>query len=127
MFHALLKRATMSNPTISFANSLDVSVTIYDSFSDQDKSNYFGTLTLLTTVPASSTASVQLTHPTSVLIVSNAATNVPLARLIYSPVLTTSTFDMGQADVNAMTQTTDFIAFITKNQTDPLTMAFRSL
>ena len=117
----------MSNPTISFANSLDVSVTVYDSFGDQDKSNYFGTLTLLATVPASSTASVQLTHPTSVLIVSNAATNVPRARPIYSPVLTTSTFGVGQADVNAMAQTTDFIAFITKNQTDPLRMAFRSL
>ena len=117
----------MSASTVSFANSLNFSVTVYDSFSNQDKTNYFGTLTWLATVPANTTASVQLIHPTSVLIVSNATTNVPLARLICSPELSTGPLGVVQADVNAMAQTMEFIAFISNNQKDPLTLAFKTL
>lgn len=117
----------MSAPIVSFANSLGFSVTVYDSFSNQDKTNYFGTLTSLATVPANTTASVQLIHPTSVLIVSNAATNLPLARLIYSPVLSTGPLGVAQADIDAMTQTMNFITFITNNQNDSLALAFKAL
>ncbi|KAK6544757.1 hypothetical protein TWF694_001440 [Orbilia ellipsospora] len=117
----------MSAPTISFANSLDFSVTVYDSFSDQDKNNYFGTLTSIATIPAKSTASVHLKHPTSVLIVSNATSNSPLARLIYLQNVSTGTFGIGQADVTAMAQTMDFITFITNNKNDPLALAFQAI
>ncbi|KAH8646928.1 hypothetical protein BGZ60DRAFT_391600 [Tricladium varicosporioides] len=117
----------MSVPIVSFANSLEFSVTVYDSFSNQDKTNYFGTLTSLATVLAKTTASVQLIHPTSALIVSNATTNVPLARRIYSPALSTGPLSVAQADVDAMTQTMNFITFITSNQNDPLALAFKAL
>ncbi|KAI0164187.1 hypothetical protein GGR57DRAFT_278224 [Xylariaceae sp. FL1272] len=117
----------MSATTVSFANSLGFSVTVYDSFSNEDNANYFGTLTLLATVPANTTASVQLIHPATVLIVSNATTNVPLARRIYLSGLSTGPLSVGQADVNAMAQTMEFITFISNNQNDPLTLAFRAL
>ncbi|KAI5462757.1 hypothetical protein BGZ63DRAFT_422176 [Mariannaea sp. PMI_226] len=117
----------MPAPTISFANRLDFTVTVYDSFSTQDKTNYFGTLTSIATVPANTTASVQLIHSTSVLIVSNATSNSPLARLIYLPEVSTGPFGVGPADVNAMAQTMNFITFITDNKNDPLTLAFKDL
>ncbi|TDZ36427.1 hypothetical protein C8035_v001765 [Colletotrichum spinosum] len=117
----------MSAPTPSIANDLDFSVTIYDSFSAQDRTNYFGTLTALATVPAHTTASVQLLHPVSVLIVSNATSNSPLTRLMYLSEVSTGPFGVGQADVKAMAQTMSFITFIINNKTDPLTLAFRDL
>ncbi|KAF4452849.1 s-layer domain [Fusarium albosuccineum] len=117
----------MSAPAVSFANNLDFSVTVYDSFSTQDQTNYFGTLTSLATVPAKTTASVQLIHSTSVLIASNATTNYPLARLIYIPGLKTGPFSVGPANVNAMAQTMDFITLINKNGQDPLALAFHAL
>lgn len=127
MFYALFEPATMSAPIISFANSLEFTVTVYDSFSNQDETNYFGTLTSLATVPAKTTASVQLIHPTSVLIVSNATTNLPLARRIYEPVFSTGPLGVAQADVDAITQTMDFITFISNNQNDSLALAFKAL
>ena len=117
----------MSAPTVSLDNSLDFHVTVYDSFSDTDKANYFGTLTPIAIVPAKSKASVQLIHETSVLIVSNARTNVPMARLVYLPLLSTQLFAVGDANVQAMAQTMSFIEFITKNHDNPLTVAFRAL
>ncbi|KAM0260028.1 hypothetical protein ACHAPA_010474 [Fusarium lateritium] len=117
----------MSTTTVSFTNSLNFNVQVYDSFSPQDTSNYFGTLTLLATVPANSTAPVKLIHTTSVLIASNAKTNSPLARFVYLPRFETGPFAVGEVDVNAMAQTMDFIAFITSNPQDPLTVAFNTL
>ncbi|KAF5027095.1 hypothetical protein F66182_807 [Fusarium sp. NRRL 66182] len=117
----------MSASTVSFANNLGFTVTVYDSYSNQDKTNYFGTLTSLATVPANTTASVKLIHQTSVLIASNATTNSPLARFIYIPDFLTGPFSVGQGDVDAMAQTMDFITFITTNQNDPLTLAFQAL
>ncbi|KAI6764054.1 hypothetical protein HG530_007843 [Fusarium avenaceum] len=117
----------MSTTTVSFTNSLNFSVQIYDSFSTQDRSNYFGTLTLLATVPANSTASVNLIHSSSVLIASNAMTNSPLARFIYLPNVNTGPFAVGQADVDAMAQTINFITFIISNPQDPHTVAFIAL
>ncbi|KAG5657982.1 hypothetical protein KAF25_006933 [Fusarium avenaceum] len=117
----------MTTITVSFTNSLNFSVQVYDSFSTQDTSNYFGTLTLLATVPANSTASVNLIHAASVLIASNATTNSPLARFIYLPNVNTGPFAVGQADVDAMDQTIDFISFVISNPQDPLTVAFNTL
>ncbi|KIL85207.1 hypothetical protein FAVG1_11636 [Fusarium avenaceum] len=117
----------MSTTTVSFTNSLNFSVQIYDSFSTQDRSNYFGTLTLLATVPANSTASVNLIPSSSVLIASNATTNSPLARFIYLLNVNTGPFTVGQADVDAMAQTIGFITFIISNPQDPLTVAFNAL
>ncbi|KAH6968093.1 hypothetical protein DER45DRAFT_620605 [Fusarium avenaceum] len=117
----------MSTTTVSVTNSLNFSVQIYDSFSTQDTSNYSGTLTLLATVPANSIASVNLIHPSSVLIASNATTNSPLARFIYLPNVNTGPFAVGQADMDAMAQTIDFITFIISNPQDPLTVAFNDL
>ena len=117
----------MAASPVSIVNNLDFNVTVYDSFSNQDDSNYFGILTSLSTVPANTTALVQLIHRTSVLIVSNATTNVPVARLIYMPLLTTGPLSVGPADVNAMSQTMDFINFITKNKDDPITVAFQAI
>ncbi|KAF4988844.1 hypothetical protein FGRMN_9518 [Fusarium graminum] len=117
----------MAAPTISFANDLDLSVAVYDSFSTQDKTNYFGTLTLIATVPAKTTASVQLSHPTSVLIISNATSNSPLKRIIYLQGVSDGPFGVGQADVDAMAQTMTFITFITSNKDDPLASTFRDL
>ncbi|KAG5812118.1 hypothetical protein H9Q74_004404 [Fusarium xylarioides] len=114
-------------PKISFANHLHVSVTVYDSFSDQDKTNYFGTLTSIANVPPKTTASLQLKHPTSVLIVSDAKSNSPLARLIYLQDMSTGPFAVGEADVKAMAQTMAFITFITNNKNDPLTQAFNAI
>ena len=125
--YALCEPTNMSASAVPFTNSLGFDVTVYDSFSEQDNNNYFGTLTSLATVPATKTASIQLIHPTSVLIVSDTSTNIPLARRIYSPVLSTGPLGVAQADVVAMTQTKDFITFITKNQNDPLTLAFQAL
>ncbi|KAM0342396.1 hypothetical protein ACHAPU_009583 [Fusarium lateritium] len=113
--------------SISFANDLDLSVAVYDSFSTQDKTNYFGTLTLIATVPAKTTASVQLSHPTSVLIINNATSNSPLKRIIYLQGVSNGPFGVGQADVDAMAQTMAFITFITSNKDDPLASTFRDL
>ncbi|KAL5371111.1 hypothetical protein DPSP01_014483 [Paraphaeosphaeria sporulosa] len=113
--------------TVNFTNTLNFSVTVCDSFSDQDTSNYFGTLTPLATVTANTTAPVQLIHRVSALIVSNTTTNVPLARLIFSPLGSTTPFGVGPADVQAMAQTMAFITFITQQPTDPLTTAFQTL
>ncbi|KAH7261619.1 hypothetical protein BKA59DRAFT_518578 [Fusarium tricinctum] len=117
----------MSTTTISFTNSLNFSVQVYDSFSPQDTSNYFGILTLLATVPANSTAPVNLIRSSSVLIASNATTNSPLARFIYLPNVNTGPFAVGQADMDAMAQAIDFITFIISNPQDPLTVAFNAL
>ncbi|KAK1539096.1 uncharacterized protein CCOS01_00410 [Colletotrichum costaricense] len=119
----------MSAPIISFSNSLNFSVTVYDSFSEatQDGTNYIGTLTSIAIVPANTTVSVRLKRPASVLIVSNATSNAPLARLTYLSGISTGPYGVGQANVNAMTQTMDFITFINNNQNDPLTVAFRDL
>ncbi|WZH44086.1 hypothetical protein QYS62_005102 [Fusarium acuminatum] len=117
----------MSTTTVSFTNSLNFSVQVYDSFSPQDTSNYFGILTLLATVPANSTAPVNLIRSSSVLIASNATTNSPLARFIYLPNLNTGPFAVGQADMDAMAQAIDFITFIISNPQDPLTVAFNAL
>ncbi|SPJ84036.1 uncharacterized protein FTOL_10552 [Fusarium torulosum] len=117
----------MSAHTISFVNSLDFSIVVYDSFSDQDKTNYFGTLTPIATVRAKSTASLHLLHPASVLIASNATSNSPLARIICLQDVSTGPFGVSQADVDAMLQTMDFIAFIISNDKDPLTLAFKDL
>jgi len=115
-------------PKISFANHLDVSVIVYDSFSDQDKTNYFGTLTSIATVPPKTTASLQLKHhPASVLIASDAKSNSPLARIIYLQDVSTGPFAVGEADVKAMAQTMAFITFITNNKNDPLTQAFNAI
>ncbi|KAF9772786.1 hypothetical protein IL306_009471 [Fusarium sp. DS 682] len=117
----------MSPSTASIDNSLDFSVTVYDSFSTKDKTNYFGTLTSLATVPAKTKASVKLIHPISTLIVSNATTNSPLARFIYIPGSQTGPFAVRQADVKAMDETMKFITFITNHQNDPLTVGFQAL
>ncbi|KAM0559794.1 hypothetical protein ACHAPJ_003741 [Fusarium lateritium] len=116
-----------SVPKISLANNLEFNVTIYDSFSDQDKSNYFGTLTSIATVPAKTTATVELKHPASVLIVSNATSNSPLARIVYLQDVTAGPFAVGEADVKTMADTMDFIKFITNNKNDPLTVAFNAI
>ncbi|KAF4446686.1 hypothetical protein F53441_9728 [Fusarium austroafricanum] len=116
-----------STPQISLANNLEFSVTVYDSFSDKDKSNYFGTLTSIATVPAKTTAQVELKHPASVLIISNATSNSPLARIVYLQDVTTGPFAVGEADVKAMAETMDFIKFITNNKNDPLTEAFNAI
>jgi hypothetical protein len=116
-----------TKPSPSFSNDLDFSVTVYDSFSTQDKSNYFGTLTLLATVPAKTTAPVKLIHDTSVLIVYNATTNAPLARLISSTLIDTTPFGVGPDDVTATNQTTAFIALVTQKPSDPVAKAFRDL
>lgn len=113
--------------TVNFTNTLNFSVTVYDSFSDQGTNNYFGTLTPIATVSANTTAPVQLIHPVSALVVSNALTNVPLARLISSPLGSTTPFGVGPADVQAMAQTMTFITFVTQQPTDPLTVAFQAL
>jgi hypothetical protein len=112
---------------VSLANTLDVTVTVYDSFSDHDADNYFGTLTRITTIPASTTGAVQLIHPTSVLIVSDATTNAPVARLISSELFSTVPFGVGPADVEAMAQTMDFIALITQHPNDSLAETFKDL
>lgn len=117
----------MSTTPVSFTNSLNFSVLVYDSYSSQDTSNYFGTLTLIATVPANSTATVNLIHSTSVLIASNATTNSPLARFIYIPMFEIGPFAVAQTDVNAMAQTIDFITFINSNPQDPLAVAFNAL
>jgi NACalpha-BTF3-like transcription factor len=115
-------------PSVSFANNLDSTVTVYDSFSKEDKANFFGTLTSIATVPANTTSSVQLLHPTSVLIVSNATTNVPVARFIYSKLLdSTGPFAVTQADVDAMNQTIKFITFIIDNPKDSLASDFNAI
>ena len=122
----------MSAPIVSFTNHLDSSVIVYDSFSNQenttqDSGNYFGTLTSLATVSAKTTVKVQLIHRTSVLIVENATTNAPLARLISSPILSKKPLEVAQADVDAMAQTMKFIAFILQNPNDSLTLTFNAL
>lgn len=140
----------MSEPDsiVSFTNNLDFSVTVYDSFDDhdnttgnqdntsnrdnttsQDNTNYFATLTSLTTVSANTTTSVQLipSHTASVLIVTNTTTNVPLARLMYMQGFPGDPLSVGQADVDAMAQTMNFIDFILKNPNDPLTLTFQDL
>ncbi|KAK2469163.1 hypothetical protein H9L39_19261 [Fusarium oxysporum f. sp. albedinis] len=58
----------MSPSTASIDNSLDFNVIVYDSFSAENKTNYFGTLTSLATVPAKTKASVKLIHPISTLL-----------------------------------------------------------
>ncbi|KAM0542999.1 hypothetical protein ACHAO7_009602 [Fusarium culmorum] len=117
----------MSTIPVSFTNSLSFPVQVYDSFAPQDTSNYFGTLTLLTTVPANTVASVTLIHSTATLIVSNAATNSPLARFIYIPMFSVGPFAVSQADVTAMAQTMDFITFMTNNPQDPVAVAFNAI
>lgn len=117
----------MALPTISFVNNLDFNVIVYDSFSEEDKTNYFGTLTPIATVLANTTASLQVLHPASVLIVSNATSNSPLTRIIYLQNVSAGPFGVGQDDVTAMVQTMDFIGFITNNKEDPLTKAFKAL
>lgn len=94
----------MSTATVSFTNTLNFSVQVYDLFSTQGTSNYFGIVTLLATVRDNSTAPVNLIHSSSVLIASNATTKSPLARFIYLPKFKTGPFAVGQADVNAMAQ-----------------------
>ncbi|KAI3547934.1 hypothetical protein CSPX01_03511 [Colletotrichum filicis] len=112
-----------------YPSYLNFSVTVHDSFSEatQDGTNYIGTLTSIAIVPANTTVSVRLKRPASVLIVSNATSNAPLARLTYLSGFGTGPYGVGQANVNAMTQTMDFITFINNNQNDPLTVAFRDL
>ncbi|KAF4780031.1 hypothetical protein HER10_EVM0008743 [Colletotrichum scovillei] len=120
----------MSAQSIPFTNSLDFSVTVYNSFNEgtQDETNYLGTLTSIITVPANTTGSVSLKQPSAaVLIVKNATSNAPLARLNYLSGFSKGPYGVGQADVNAMTQTMDFITFINNNQNDPLTLAFKNL
>ncbi|KAG4276858.1 hypothetical protein FPRO04_14257 [Fusarium proliferatum] len=117
----------MSPSTASIDNSLDFNVIVYDSFSAENKTNYFGTLTSLATVPAKTKASVKLIHPIATLIVSNATTNSPLTRFIYIPGSETGPFAVRQADVEAMDETMKFITFIIEHPNDSLTVGFQAL
>ena len=70
---------------------------------------------------------MQYFHTVSVLIVSNATTNIPVARLIASTLFGNKLLSVGPADVEAMAQTMDFITFIIQNPSDVLTTTFLNI
>lgn len=115
-------------PVIQFNNQLSYAVNVYDSYSDQDQTNYLGTLTLLGTVAASSSANIQPLHGTSVFIVTNAATESPLARRIkMSFDEDTTAFTISPGDEAAMKVTFAFIDLITQHPDDQVAKDFKAI
>lgn len=114
-------------PGVSFINQLPYPVNIYDSGGWKDPDNYLGKLTLLGTAAANATTYVQPLQVTSVFVVSNAATESPLARYVKTSFEGASAFSITTANEAAMTATFQFIDDITHNTDGQLSAAFKAI
>ena len=117
-----------SGTQITFENSLPIDVIINDSFSSDKTTNYFGDLTPLATVAASSSAALTPKHSfASVFIVTHKDTGFPIARFVWLKVRPKKSFNIGQADVDAINQALAFIEFLSKSPNDPVAKSFLAL
>ena len=119
-------------PTISFKNDLSFDVLVYDSFVPTDltpdEDNYFGRLTQLGTAKANTTSAIQPIHSSTTFILDNATDRKPLKRCVKMSYHTEVTsFDIKQADADAMAATFKFIDLITKNPADALNVTFQKI
>ena len=120
-------------PTLSFKNDLSYSVVVYDSFDTEDsdddaQGNFFGTLTSLGTVSPGVAVDIQPIHASSSFIVENATNKKPVKRCTkLQSNKTITSFEITQADEDAMTATFAFIDFYLKNPNDPMSQAFTAI
>jgi hypothetical protein len=100
----------MTNLTIT--NKLDGPITVWDSYADQDdKKNYFGTLTKLIEVAAGAASTVAAPHAASTLIVDD-KDGKPVTR--WSAGLGKTAFTVTADDVAAMAEANAFVDYVAK-------------
>ncbi len=123
--------STVNTTPIPFQNDLDYDVIVYDSFTvdnpDDAENNYFGQMTLLTTITAKSSGSVVPIRNASVFVCESATGYKPVKRATKTALQKVTTYTIAQSDEDAMTTTLKFIDFLTSNPNDPVTTAFYAL
>jgi hypothetical protein len=117
-------------PSISIKNTLAEAVTVFDAFNDNpgdaSLANYFGTLTSLGAVATGATASLAPVHgPISTYIVYDSKNN-PVKR-VFTLGTAPQTFEIGQADLDVITATQNFVALMQTKPADPLVQQFNAL
>ena len=118
-------------PAVSFQNDLGYDVIVYDSFTPDTETdaenNYFGQLTQLGKVTASSTGSIQPIHTTSAFIIESVKDEKPVKRVTKMSFQKITSFTVNKADEDVMTATLKFIDFILKNPNDAMSQAFNTI
>lgn len=107
---------------ITFQNSLDIDVNIYDSFSSEDEENYYGKLTFIATMKANTTMAITPVHsPVSVQIAFDTDGN-PIGR--YVAMFDATSFNIDSQDLAVIQETEKFVDYIIANPKSDLATQF---
>jgi hypothetical protein len=117
-------------PSISIDNTLAEAVTVFDAFDenpgDTSLANYFGALTSLGAVSAGATSSFTPIHgPISTYIIYDSKNN-PVKR-VFTLGTAPQTFEIGQADLDIITATQNFVELMATKPDDPRVQQFNAL
>lgn len=117
-------------PSISIKNTLTEAVTVFDAFNenpgDTSLANYFGALTSLGAVGSGATTSFTPIHgPISTYIIYDSKNN-PVKR-VFTLGTAPQTFEIGQADLDIITATQNFVTLMQTKPADPQVVKFNAL
>ncbi|MFC5045554.1 hypothetical protein ACFSTE_18555 [Aquimarina hainanensis] len=120
----------MAYPKLTIQNNLSKNIVVYDAFqedaSNKELTNYFGTLTDITSVSSDKSASFEPIHgPISTYIIFD-ETYTPITR-VFSMGDTEETFTVTQEEVDIMTATQAFVTLLEKKPDDTLSVSFQKL
>lgn len=120
----------MSYPAITIKNNLTETLTIYDAFQEntdnKNLTNFFGTLTNVSSVPSSGTQTFKPIHgPVSTYIIYD--TNYNPVKRIFTLGNNPQTFTVEQADVEVIKTTEAFIKLIQNSPDNSEVVAFQKL
>lgn len=120
----------MAFPKITIKNSLSENIVVYDAFQNDEKdksiSNYFGTLTSISSVSSNGVETFEpVNGPISTYIIYDEKYN-PITR-VFSMGNSVETFTVTQSDVDIMSSTQAFIKLLQDSPSDPQCVSFQKL